>query len=122
MRGQCVFVAVLLSAAGSALGHGEMPSDRPPAGIAAAAHRTVGGVTVAMPPPDGMSCDGLRAALQSLDRADYRRGRLLDRDHPDYPLFVYEDRVAAMLFFDCTLPEMQREPPPDLFSKGFGRE
>lgn len=85
-------------------------------------HVIASGVTVEMPALGGLSCEEMRAVLARIDMSDYRGRGLLGEDHPDYPVFVYEDQLASALYFDCTLRATRVARDMAVFSGGFGRE
>ncbi|GMG82223.1 hypothetical protein LNKW23_14360 [Paralimibaculum aggregatum] len=110
---------VILVVAGSGLADVNPPTVDmidPPARL----HVTEAGVRVEMPELAGLSCEEMRAVLWRLDRTGYRGQRVLDPSHPDWRVFVYEDRLAAALYFDCTLRASRESRQVDVFSRGFG--
>lgn len=83
-------------------------------------HRTVAGVTVEMPELAALDCSGIRRVLARLDRSGYRGGGVLAPEHPDRPVFEYEDRLARALYFDCILRDSRSLPAETVFLRGFG--
>ena len=119
MLGRSTVLGVILVIAGSGLADVTPPSGAlidPPA----LRHVTAAGVPVEMPGLAGLSCEEMRAVLARLDRSGYRGQGLLDETHPDWRVFVYEDRLAAALYADCTLRATRASRPAEVFSRGFG--
>lgn len=112
---------VLLAAAGQVL-VGTASDAVVIAGEPQRSHVTQAGIEIAMPAIATMSCFEMRRALDRIDQSGYRGNGLLMEDHPDFPLFVYEDRLASSFYLDCTLRRSKIAQPTDVFSRGFNAD
>lgn len=82
-------------------------------------HVLTSGHVVELPPPGSLTCAEMRAVLARLDRSGYRGRGILPETHPDYPVFDYEDRLAAALYLRCTLAESRAASDTGAFPRGF---
>lgn len=82
--------------------------------------RAANGFAVGMPEIDGLDCPGILRGLAAIDATGYRGSAPLSPRHPDYALFIYEDRLAAAFYTRCTLGQGRGFEPGDAFSRGFG--
>ena len=78
------------------------------------------GAVVTMPEITGLSCSEMSEVLSQLDLSNYRDAEPLPRDHPDWAIFDYEDRLTRRHYYDCMLGASQLEDPGKAFSFGFG--
>ncbi len=88
---------------------------------AAATHVTVEGKTLVLPAISGLSCDEMGAVIARLDASGYRGHGILPEQHPDFPVFAYEDRLAIAHYRDCTLRKTRLADPGGAFARGFAR-
>ncbi|MEM1344197.1 MAG: hypothetical protein AAGI34_06400 [Pseudomonadota bacterium] len=58
--------------------------------------------TVDLPEIATLGCKDMQDTLAWIDRSGYRGFDPLPKDHPDYALFLYEDRLASAFFHACT--------------------
>lgn len=79
------------------------------------------GAKVAMPAIAALDCDDMRHVLRRLDMTNYRGVGVIAPDHPDFPIFLYEDALASALYYDCTLRESASADPGLSFALGFQR-
>jgi hypothetical protein len=79
---------------------------------------------VAVPTPDiaALDCDGMAEALRRIDQSKYREQEALSPDHPDWPIFDYENRLARSYYADCLLLKHAFDDPGEAFSFGFAPE
>ena len=77
------------------------------------------GSVVVMPAIDGLDCDGMSNTLRLIDLSNYRGPDPVSEDHPDWPIFDYEDKLTKRFYYDCTLSENQLDDPGSAFSFGF---
>ena len=88
--------------------------------LSAAPHAVASnGAVVVMPDFAQLDCDEMSKILHRIDLSDYRGPEPVDEDHPDWPIFDYEDQLTKRLYFSCTLGENQFEDPGAAFSFGF---
>lgn len=121
MSGVARVTALILPLALGGLGIVDLPpADRGPSETDIVKHRTQTGAVLDLPPLSGQSCGEIRRLLRRIDRSNYRGRALLGPGHADYRVFLYEDALAATLYFDCTLRETRLADPQAVFSAGFG--
>jgi hypothetical protein len=77
------------------------------------------GAVVVMPEIAGLDCDGMSQVLRRIDLSNYRGLDPVPEEHPDWPIFEYEDRLTGQFYFSCTLGGNQLEDPGAAFSFGF---
>ena len=80
------------------------------------------GAVVALPEIAELSCTEMAEVLYMLDLSRYRGPDPLPRDHPDWKIFDYEDRLTQRHYYDCMLSASQLEDPGAAFSSGFGSQ
>lgn len=89
-----------------------LPPDAP---IAVAAN----GAHVPMPAIEALDCPTMQLVLRRLDESGYRGVAPLPADHPDRPIFEYENRLAARYYFNCIVPAHRAADPTAAFADGF---
>lgn len=77
------------------------------------------GVVVPMPDIATLDCAGMTEALRRIDQSNYRDAELLTEEDRDWPIFVYEDRLARVFYTECMLRERAMGDPGEAFSFGF---
>lgn len=80
------------------------------------------GAVVTLPEITGLSCLQMAEVLYLLDLSQYRGPEALPRDHPDWEIFEYEDRLTQRHYYACMLPASQLQDPGAAFSSGFGSQ
>lgn len=80
------------------------------------------GAVVTLPEIAALSCPEMAEVLYLIDLSNYRDAEPLPRDHPDWAIFDYEDRLTQRLYYDCMLGASQLEDPGTAFSFGFGSQ
>jgi hypothetical protein len=77
------------------------------------------GAVVVMPEIAGLDCAGMSQVLRRIDLSNYRGLDPVPEEHPDWPIFEYEDRLTGQFYYSCTLGGNQLEDPGAAFSFGF---
>jgi hypothetical protein len=77
------------------------------------------GAVVIMPEIEALDCAGMAQVLRRIDLSAYRGAEPVPRDHPDWPIFVYEDRVSRAYYRRCILADNRLADPGEAFSSGF---
>ena len=80
------------------------------------------GAVVTMPEISGLTCAEMAQVLYRIDLSNYRGPDPLPRDHPDWVIFDYEDRLTRRHYYDCMLGDHQLQDPANAFSFGFGTQ
>ncbi len=77
------------------------------------------GAVIDMPDIASLDCAGMERTLRVIDLSQYRGPGPVPDDHPDRPIFEYEDRLSASYYHACTLERHRLEDPGPAFSFGF---
>lgn len=80
---------------------------------------TANGVVVPTPEIATLDCAGITQTLRRIDQSNYRQGEALNPLDRDWPIFVYEDRLARAYYTECMLHDKPLGDPGDAFSFGF---
>lgn len=120
-RDAVLTVTLALSVAGLGLAQAAGPgvAVRPAEPPGEAVHVLRSGETVSLPEIAGLDCSEMAEVLAALDRTDYRGRAILPPEHPDYPVFVYEDRLASEIYLRCMVRPREAPVPENVFSGGF---
>ena len=81
--------------------------------------RAQNGVVLPMPRIAAMGCLSMSRLMKRFSDSGYRGLGPLSPDDPDYPLFEYEDRLAAAFYERCRKGRSAVEKPSDVFRPGF---
>lgn len=112
-RAAALAAAVLaVTAAGGATAQSELERSAPTRAAAS-------GALVPMPDISRLDCRGMAAALLRIDQAGYRDRDLVPSDHPDRPIFDYEDRLARAYYDTCLSRRNVLDDPTEVFVHGF---
>ncbi len=77
------------------------------------------GAEVLAPEIDTLACDEMNAALMAISASEYRGTMPLSSDHPDYPIYDYENRLAIEHYEDCQAGSADYSSPVGIFSSDF---
>lgn len=77
------------------------------------------GAIVPMPPIEALDCPGMAGVIARIDASNYRDPDAPDLtpEHPDWPIFEYENQVTAREYFECTLSQSRDTDPGVAFEK-----
>lgn len=106
-RNTCFFAAIALSVAALT-----SPG-------AATEFRAQNGEVLPAPALAGLSCEHLDALMLAYSQSFYRDLSDVPKDHPDRPIFEYEDRLAEQYFTQCQRGRITFQDTAPAFSKGF---
>jgi hypothetical protein len=106
-------VVLLAASLPAAAGSDSIDAENAPRALAS------NGAVIIMPDLAGLDCTGMSQVLRRIDMSNYRGPDPVAEDHPDWPIFEYEDRLTGQFYFACTLGEHQLEDPGAAFSFGF---
>ena len=79
------------------------------------------GAIVTMPGIDGLTCPQMAFALHRIDLSGYRGSDPLPKDHPDYRIFDYEDRLTRRHYYACMMKAQKLEDPSEAGAVGFNQ-
>jgi hypothetical protein len=77
------------------------------------------GAIVLMPEIAGLGCAEMAEVLRLIDESRYRQARPVAPDHPDRPIFDYENRLAGAYYFGCIMGAHRLDDPAPAFAHGF---
>lgn len=81
--------------------------------------RAQNGVIVPLPEIENLDCASMRSVLGVLDRSNYRGVAPLPPDHPDRPIFDYENQLAAEAYDRCLTEGAVLRDSSEAFQHGF---
>lgn len=90
-------------------------------GIAGAADSftATNGAILRAPEIAGLTCPQMTNLLQEYSSSGYRDAEMLSEDHPDRPIFDYEDQLATTFYDDCQAGTAQFLDTGSVFGRGF---
>lgn len=76
-------------------------------------HVASNGSVVTMPYIEGLDCVAMARVIEGIDATEYRDpdGPALTEDHPDWPIFQYENNLTSAEYFNCTLGKSRQTSP-----------
>ena len=77
------------------------------------------GVKLAAPDIATLACDEMGALLMTYSGSGYRDVATVPQDHPDRPIYDYENRLASRHYSDCQAGTALFEDPAPTFGEGF---
>ena len=77
------------------------------------------GVQMRAPEIDHLSCSEMQTLLTEFADSNYRGTGPVGADHPDRPIFDYENRLAEVHYQDCQSGSAYFENSAPVFGKGF---
>jgi hypothetical protein len=81
--------------------------------------RAQNGAVLPMPRIEAMGCMSMEKLLIRYSDSQYRGADPVPPDHPDYPIFDYENRLATEYFERCQRQRDTHSSPTEIFREGF---
>ena len=81
--------------------------------------RAQNGTVLPAPMISTIACADMKGLLAEYLESGYRGVDPVAPEHPDYPIFVYENRLATAFFDRCQAEWDRYEPPANAFGEGF---
>lgn len=77
------------------------------------------GVVLPAPKLNTLTCEQLGDLMDAYMTSHYRNLEVVPRNHPDRPIFDYENALATLHYEDCQVGMNHFENSAPAFSKGF---
>ncbi|MEM7059919.1 MAG: hypothetical protein AAF557_20245 [Pseudomonadota bacterium] len=87
--------------------------------VQADSFRAANGSVLPAPDLNTMTCEKLDHLMMTYMASHYRDVQEVPKDHPDRPIFEYENRMAKIHYEDCQIGANYFQDSSPAFSKGF---
>ena len=77
------------------------------------------GAVLPAPELNTLTCDQLGSLMTAYMSSHYRNIEIVPRNHPDRPIYEYENKLATLHYEDCQAGVTHFENSAPAFSKGF---
>lgn len=81
--------------------------------------RAANGQVLPAPKLNNLTCDQMDQLMETYISSQYRHVEFLPTDHPDRPIYDYENKLAQRHYEDCQMGRSHFENAAPAFSKGF---
>jgi len=77
------------------------------------------GAVLPAPSLNALTCDQLDSLMVAYAESHYRNANIPHRDHPDRPIYEFENQLAELHYEDCQVGQVHFENSAPAFSKGW---